>query len=221
MIWKIMHVIGALAVFVLGLGASVSVNDMSDTPVALAPPVAGPGLGSRLGLAISLAVSTADAEDRWSRTKRKRRKLQRDPAIEQSRESRENNLIGTTTAQLPADCAYDSLASVTQGTDIYTCGGMHYQRFEESGVVSYKGHAIGLDPKAVAKARARKAAADKKSREDARKKKQASRKAELPPGCYYDAQASALKGTDLYSCGGVFYQRYTEGGVSGYEPSKP
>ena len=88
-------------------------------------------------------------------------------------------------------------------------------------MVSYKGHAIGLDPKEVKKARARQAKAEKKAREEAEKKKQANRKAELPASCFYDGHASALHGIDLYSCGGVLYRQYTENGVTGYQLLKP
>ncbi len=227
MIWKIMHVIGALAGFVLGLGAGVSVNHISSPSIASAP--------SPIGVVLRLTFSDAHAGDlrhmksnNWCRANqkycarmRKGSKKHRRLEAEAKAEKVEKELVGTWTANLPEDCAYDSLASATQGTDIYSCGGMYYQRFEENGVVSYKGHAIGLDPGEVKKARARKAEAEKKAREEAKKKRQANRKTELPGNCYYDAQASALKGTDLYSCDGVYYRKYSERGVTGFEPSKP
>ena len=227
MIWKIMHVIGALAGFVLGLGAGVSVNHISTPSIASAP--------SPIGVVLRLTFSDAHAGDlrhmksnNWCRANqkycarmRKGSKKHRRLEAEAKAEKVEKELVGTWTANLPEDCAYDSLASVTQGTDIYTCGGMHYQRFEESGVVSYKGHAIGLDPREVKKARARKAEADKKSREDAKKKRAANRKASLPADCYYDAQASALNGVELQSCAGVLYRPSTEKGARGFEVFKP
>ena len=210
---KVRHAICALFGCILGLGAGVGVNHMSGTSVGLAPPPA--------GVTLALVISEAHAGTKSKKNRRARKEAAIRAADEKDQERIEDGLVGTSVKELPADCTYDSYATATAGTDIYSCGGMNYQRFEENGVVSYKGHASGLDPKDVKKARARRAKADKQRKEDAKKKKQANRKAELPTDCFYDAQASALKGADLYSCGGVLYRQYTENGVTGYEVAKP
>ena len=39
----------------------------------------------------------------------------------------------------------------------------------------------------------------------------------LPADCVYDSNASATNSTETYLCGGMYYQRYQENGVTGYE----
>ena len=124
MIWKIMHVIGALAGFVLGLGAGVSVNHISSPSIASAP--------SPIGVVLRLTFSDAHAGDlhhrktnNWCRANKKycarrrqgskkHRRLEAEAKAEAKAEKIEKELVGTWTANLPADCAYDSLASATQ-----------------------------------------------------------------------------------------------------------
>ena len=210
---NVRHVLCALIGCVLGLGTSVSVNDMTGAPVAVAPPPA--------GVTLALVISEAQALSKRAKKKRARKEAARKAADEKSKKKTEDSLVGTSVKALPADCGYDALASSIAGTEIFSCGGMHYQRHEENGVVSYRGNAAGLDPKEVAKARARRDKEEKKRKEEAKKKKQANRKAELPTDCFYDGNTSALRGFNVYSCGGTLYRESNEGGVTGYERVKP
>ena len=85
------------------------------------------------------------------------------------------------------------------------------------GLTFSKAHA---DSKRRNRARKRKAAerqAEEKRSEEADKKLEGARRATLPADCVYDYNASASYSSDIYACGGVYYRRYQENGVTGYE----
>ena len=85
------------------------------------------------------------------------------------------------------------------------------------GITFSKAHA---DSKRRKRTRARKAAARKaeeKRLEEADKKLEGIRRATLPANCVKDFNASATYATETYLCGGMYYQRYEENGVTGFE----
>ena len=65
--------------------------------------------------------------------------------------------------------------------------------------------------------RAEEQKAEEKRREEAEKKFIGARRANLPVDCVYDDNASTTNSVDTYLCGGIYYQRYEENGVTGYE----
>ncbi len=67
------------------------------------------------------------------------------------------------------------------------------------------------------KAAERRAEAEEKRREEADKRLEGTRRATLPADCVFDYNMSASYSSDIYVCGGDYYQRYEENGVTGYE----
>ncbi len=81
-----------------------------------------------------------------------------------------------------------------------------------------KAHAAGTKR---SRRRAKRAAAsreaEQKRREEADKALEGTRRATLPADCVKDFNASATFSTETYLCGGLYYQRYEENGVTGFE----
>lgn len=59
--------------------------------------------------------------------------------------------------------------------------------------------------------------AEEKRREEADKILAGSRRATLPANCAYDSYASFTSASDIHVCGGVYYRRFEEDGVTGFE----
>ena len=78
-------------------------------------------------------------------------------------------------------------------------------------------HADSKRRKRTRERRAAESEAEEKRIEEADKKLQGTRRATLPADCVYDSSASATNSSETYVCGGFYYERYTENGVSGYE----
>lgn len=203
----------------LGLAASLEPRDLPRHPIASVSPTAET---ARADMVFGLTFSRAQARG----TKKTRRRAEHEAearAAEEERlkEEREKKFKGVRLDTLPAECAYDANASAFNSADIYTCGGLYYQRYEENGKTYYEGHPVGLDRKELQKERAQEKAAEKKRKAAADKKKQAGRRAELPKDCGYDSYASTSRGEDIYLCRGVYYRQYEDKGVTGYEVVKP
>ena len=64
---------------------------------------------------------------------------------------------------------------------------------------------------------ARRAKAQAKRRAEAGKASQANRVATLPKGCTYDSYASFFTSSNVYSCNGVRYRQYQDGGTTGFQ----
>ena len=120
-------------------------------------------------------------------------------------------------ATLSTDCEYDSIASFSTTSNVYTCSGVQYRQFQENGVTAYKRHVAGSESGATKEEKARRVEADKRRQAEARKKQLASRKATLPKGCVYDTYASFFTSSNVYACAGVRYRQYQEKGVTGFE----
>ena len=214
---RVKYAIGALFGCVLGLGASVSVHDTSSPSIASAPIAAG-GLQTKMVLRFTLSAARADSK----RRKRTREKRAAEREAEEKRlEDADKKLLGTRRATLPANCVYDAGVSAAKSVETYICGGQYYQHYQENGITGYEGHPVGMDRGEIERAKARRAAAEKKRRAEAKKKLQAKRRATLPKDCGYDSFASASSATDIYVCRGVWYRQYEEKGVTGYEVVKP
>ncbi len=120
-------------------------------------------------------------------------------------------------ATLSTDCRYDSYASVTTTSNVYTCGGVQYMQTERNGVTVYDRRTAGSDGGKAKGAKARRVDAEKKRRAEAEKKQRATRRATLPKGCTYDSYASFFTSSNVYACGGVRYRQYMEKGATGFE----
>ena len=214
---RVKHGIGALLGCALGFGASVTLDDISSPSIASAPPPAGV---VQAKMVLGLTLSKAHADSKKRKRIRRRRATERQDEEKRSEEA-DKKLEGTRKATLPADCVYDHNASAFHSSDIYVCGGVYYERYEENGVTGYEGHAVGLDRGAIKRAKARRAKAEKKRRAEAKGKLQATRRATLPAACVYDSWASTSSATDVYACGGIRYRQYQEKGVTGFEVVKP
>ncbi len=205
------HVIGGLFGCVLGFGASATLHSTFTPTIASAPPAAGMVLG--------LTFSKAHAQGTKKTRRRNRRQAAERKAEEKRREEAEKQRLRAIRRDILSgdddtrNCVYDSYASESSPSDIYNCDGNYYQRYEENGVTTYKGYAVGIDRGEIKKAKARRA--------EAKKKPQATRRATLPADCAYDSFASAASATDVYACGGVRYRQYLNKGVTGYEVVKP
>ena len=86
------------------------------------------------------------------------------------------------------------------------------------GIGFSKAHAGGTkQSRRRAKRKAAERAAELKRREEADKSLEGIRRATLPADCVKDFNASAIFSADTYTCGGMYYQRYEENGVTGFE----
>ncbi|MCZ6608525.1 MAG: hypothetical protein O7A66_00800 [Alphaproteobacteria bacterium] len=86
------------------------------------------------------------------------------------------------------------------------------------GLTLSKAHASGTKrSRRRAKRKVAEREAEEKQRGEADKKLEGTRRATLPADCVYDYNASASYSSDIYACGGVYYRRYEENGVTGYE----
>lgn len=200
--------IGSLFVvpFYLGVRVTVNVEANPSIGVALMPS----------GAVIRMALSEAQAGG----TKRSRRRDRHEAAaLEAERkrlEEREKELLGTKTPELGATCAYDSYASAVSSSEIYTCNGNYYEKYEENGVSGYVGHPIGMDREEIKRAMARHAAAEKKNQEEAEKKLKENTKNFLSSDCAYDSYASFAAASNVYDCGGVQFHEVRENGATSY-----
>ncbi len=123
----------------------------------------------------------------------------------------------TQKATLSTDCRYDSYASFTMTSNVYTCGGVQYMQTERNGVTVYDRRTAGSDDGKAKGAKPPRVDAEKKRRAEAEKKQRATRRATLPKGCTYDSYASFFTSSNVYACGGVRYRQYMEKGATGYE----
>ena len=123
----------------------------------------------------------------------------------------------TQKATLSTDCRYDSYASFTMTSNVYTCGGVQYMQTEKNGVTVYDRRTAGSDGGKAKGAKPPRVEAEKKRRAEAEKKQRATRRATLPKGCAYDSYASFFTSSNVYACGGVRYRQYKEKGATGYE----
>jgi hypothetical protein len=76
------------------------------------------------------------------------------------------------------------------------------------------------DSKRRKRTRQRKAAqrrAEEKRRQETDKILEGTRRATLPASCAYDSYASITSASDIHVCGGVYYRRFEEDGVTGFE----
>ena len=106
------HAICALFGSVLGFGASVTLNDISSPSIASAP--------SPTGVVLGLMFSEAHAGHMLRKRNRKRNAAERLAEELRRRVEAERKLQGTRRANLPAYCAYDSYASASYGTEVYS-----------------------------------------------------------------------------------------------------
>jgi len=214
---RVKHVLGALFGCGLGFGATVTLNDISSPSMAFAPSPAGAVQG-KLVLRLTFSKARADSKRR-KRTRARRAAARRAQA--KARELADKILLGTRSATLPANCVFDSYASISHAVETFVCGGIYYQRFQENGVAGFEGHAVGLDRGAIKRAKARRVEAEKKRRAKAQKKFQTTRRATLSANCFYDSYASTSSATDVFACGAVRYRQYQEKEVTGYEVVEP
>lgn len=218
--WRtVKYASGAVLGCVLGLGASLNLQDTSREAIVLMPSL---GATAQVELLFRLSVTKAHAAG----TKRSRRRDRHDAEERKAEEQRlkdeaEQKFKGVRRTTLPTDCVYDSNASAFNSAELYNCDGMYYQRYEENGKTYYEGHPVGLDRGELQEERLRQIEAAKKRREQAKKNLDARRRPTLPDDCGYDSYASASAGTDIYVCRGVRYRQYQENGVTGYEVVKP
>jgi len=214
---RVTHVLGALFGCGLGFGATVTLNDISSPSMAFAPSPAGAVQGK---FVLRLTFSKAHADSKRRKRTRARRAAAR-RAQAKARELADKILLGTRSATLPANCVFDSYASVSHAVETFVCGGIYYQRFQENGVAGFEGHAVGLDRGAIKRAKARRVEAEKKRRAKAQKKFQTTKRATLSANCFYDSYASTSSATDVFACGAVRYRQYQEKEVTGYEVVEP
>ena len=215
---RVKHVMAALFGCVLGFGASVTLNDISSPSMVTASSPAG---AVQAKVVLWLTFSKAHAGGTKQSRRRAKRKAAERAAEQKRQELADKKLLGTKSATLPANCVYDSYASVAHSSETFVCGGIYYQRYQENGKTGFEGHAVGLDRGAIKRAKARWAKAEKKRRAKARKKFQTTRRATLVANCFYDSYASTSSATDVFACGGVRYREFQEKGVTGYEMVKP
>jgi galactitol-specific phosphotransferase system IIB component len=202
------YAIGALFGCVLIFGPGVTLHSTSTPSISFAL--------SPAPMVLGLTFSKAHADSKRRKRTRNRKTAQRQ-AEEKSREEAEKILQGTGRATLPANCAYDSYASLSSTSDIHVCGGNYYQSYEENGVTGFLGHSVGMDRGEIKRAIARKAKAEEKRKAEVKKKLQATRKASLSTDCEYDSFASFSTTSNVYICGGVQFRQFQENGVTGYE----
>ena len=147
----------------------------------------------------------------------RRARARRGEAKKKRQAEAKKKLQATRKATLSTDCRYDSYASLTTTSNVYTCGGVQYMQYEENGVTVYDRRTAGSDGGKAKGAKARRANAETKRRAEAEKKQRATRRATLPKGCAYDSYASFFTSSNVYACGGVRYRQYIEKGITGYE----
>ena len=202
------HAVGALFGCVLIFGPGVTLHGTSTPSIGSAPPT------SPMVLGLTFSKAHADSKRR-KRTRRRKARQRR--AEEKRREETEKILEGTRHATLPADCVYDSYASLASPTELQVCGGFYYQRFEEGGVTGFERHAVGIDRGEIRRARARRAEAEKLGQAEAKKQTQATQKATLSTDCRYDSYASFTMTSNVYTCGGVQFMQTEKNGVTVYD----
>ncbi|HSR55022.1 MAG TPA: hypothetical protein VLN73_02190 [Alphaproteobacteria bacterium] len=191
---------------ILGFGADLGPGDPS-----AARSVTGPII------TLSVPEARAEASLRERRAYQRKKAAEAKAAKERAEKARQERLKGERTKELPVGCAYDTQGSMQAGGEVYLCGGMRYQKVKEPGFEGYEVHPVDMDRDAINEAREQRREAAQKRAEEMRKKREANRRDELPPSCFYDANASIGYSGDIYSCGGVLYRPYEEEGKSGFE----
>jgi hypothetical protein len=128
---------GALLGCVLGLGASVTLQDASGPSIASAP--------TSPGLVLRLTFPEAQAQGGGGPKTPKKR------AIKRRIEREQGGKVVTPPTEPPArvkrriltgsdgnDCFYDSYASASQSAELYNCDGAYYRRTVKDGVSTYE-----------------------------------------------------------------------------------
>ena len=85
------------------------------------------------------------------------------------------------------------------------------------GLAFSKAHADSKRRKRTRQREAAQRRAEEKRQKEADKILEGSRRATLPANCAYDSYASFTSPSDIYVCGGSYYQRFEEDGVTGFE----
>ncbi len=124
---RVNYAISALFGCVLGLGVSVNVNNSSSPSIASGP--------SEVNMAFEFTLSKAHGYH-YRKRKRVRKPYWQPPTPRLKEAEKKPQVIRRPT--LPADCTYDSFASMTSSSDRYSCGGVTYQQYEENGVTGYE-----------------------------------------------------------------------------------
>ncbi len=128
MLARIKYAIYALLGGALGFGASINVNNNSSPSIASGP--------SEVNMVFELTLSKAHAVFHYRKRKKRRRVRNPPPTPGLKEAEKEPQVIRRPT--LPADCTYNSYASMTSSSDRYSCGGVTYQQYEENGVTGYE-----------------------------------------------------------------------------------
>ena len=135
---KVNFAIGALFGCVLGLGASLTVQDSSISSIASAPLHSGE---AQAKLVLGLTLSKAHANSHLRKKKRakiRRRKLGRNSSTTEPEAKEERLEEDTWRATLPTSCVYDSYASASSGANAYICDGVQYRKSQRNGVTGYE-----------------------------------------------------------------------------------
>ena len=118
-------------------GASVTLQDTSSPSIASAP--------SPARMVLWLTFPEAHAQSKRSRSTPKRsasegeaKKKRRKKAVKKHRKKKRVIRRAILSGDDASNCVYDSYASASSSSDIYNCGGVHYQRYEQDGVLTYE-----------------------------------------------------------------------------------
>ena len=133
---RVYYAIGALFGCVLGLGASLTMQDTSTLSIASTPLLSG---GAQANLVMELTLSQAHAAGRGRKgaiIRRRRGGSSGSAAEPEAKEKPQEE--DTWRATLPAGCVYDSYASSSSAADAYMCDGVQYRKSQKNGVTGYE-----------------------------------------------------------------------------------